>query len=130
MPATRRSASGPRATEATRQRYEQNNRVVDSVAKSLETAQADLAAIRGSLGTGAGDLRKDIARLLRDARRDVTKLSRSLRRDLERVQKDLASAAMPSQGRARRGTRASTSTTSRQRSRGAASARRPSSGRR
>jgi len=119
MPATGRSASKsrPGRTEAARKRSEENDRMIERVAKSLETAQADLSAIRGSVGTGASDLRKDVSRLLRDARRDLTKMSKAVRRDLERAQKDLTSAAKPSV-RAPRGTRASTG--SKPRSRGTA----------
>ncbi|HEY8303901.1 MAG TPA: hypothetical protein VIG42_04845 [Solirubrobacteraceae bacterium] len=114
MPATGSSASRsrrksgaarPTAKDAARERCEENSRTIERVAKSLETAQADLAAIRGSVGTGASDLRKDVTRLLRDARRDLTKMSKAVRRDLERAQKDLASAAKPVTSRARRGSR-------------------------
>lgn len=115
MPATGRRASRPRATEATRARYEEGGRAIDRLAKSLEAAQKDLSGLRGSIGTGAEDLRKDLSRLLRDARRDVGKMSKAVRRDLERVQKDLASAAGST--RVRRGTSAATKT-SRSRSRG------------
>ncbi len=119
MPATGRSASRSRAktasrprakdaAHAARERYEENGRVIERVTKSLETAQADLTAIRGSVGTGASDLRKDVARLLRDARRDLTKMSKAVRRDLERAQKDLASAVKPSSARSGRGSRATT----------------------
>ncbi len=125
MPATGRSASQSRAKstrssakDATRKRYEENNRVIERVTKSLETAQADLTAIRGSVGTGASDLRKDVTRLLRDARRDLTKMSKAVRRDLERAQKDLASAAKSGPVRARRGARAKTA--AKPRSRGTA----------
>ncbi len=104
MPATRRSTNRPRTSQATRERYEKTSRVIDRVAKSLKTAQADLSAISGSLGTGASDLRRDVSKLVRDARRDVGKMSRAVRRDLERVQRDLASAAKPSSARGRRGT--------------------------
>jgi hypothetical protein len=103
--ATGKSASRSRPTDDARKRCEENKRVIERVTKSLETAQADLSAIRGSVGTGASDLRKDVARLLRDARRDLTKMSKAVRRDLERAQKDLASAAKPAPARARRGTR-------------------------
>lgn len=116
MPATRRSASKPRATESARKRYEENGRVVDRVAKSLELAQDDLSALRGTMGQGASDLRRDLNRLIRDARRDVTKLSRAMLRDLERIQKDLTAATKPSSSRPRRGAHASA--TSRPRSRG------------
>jgi len=129
MPATGRSASQSRAKstrsaartgakDATRKRAEENNRVIERVTKSLETAQADLTAIRGSVGTGASDLRKDVTRLLRDARRDLTKMSKAVRRDLERAQKDLVSAARPGPARARRGARAKTA--AKPRSRGTA----------
>jgi hypothetical protein len=116
MPATRRSASKPRASDSARKRHQENGRVIDRVAKSLEHAQADLSALRGTMGSGASDLRKDITRLVRDARRDVGKLSTAIRRDLERAQKDLTAAAKSSSTRARRGgTRAATSSRSRPR---------------
>jgi len=100
--ATRKSASPSRATDNVRKRCEENNRVIERVTKSLEIAQTDLSAIRGSVGTGASDLRKDVTRLLRDARRDLTKMSKAVRSDLERAQKDLASAAKPTTTRVRR----------------------------
>ena len=123
MPATGRSASRPRATRAARERFKENDRAIDRVAKSLETAQSDLSAIRGSVGTGASDLRKDVSKLVRDARRDVGKMSRAVRRDLERMQKDLVSAAKPpsTSTRARRGTTTTRrASASKPRSRGAA----------
>ena len=94
------------AAAAARKRYEESSRVIDHIVQTLEAAQSDLAAIRGSVGAGAGDLRKDVTRLLRDARRDLTKMSKAVRRDLERAQKDLATAAKPATSRARRATRA------------------------
>jgi hypothetical protein len=103
MPATRTAASRSRTASASTkkasaqksaaERCEQNSRAIARIAKSLEVAQADLAALRGSVGTGATDLRKDVMRLLRDARRDLTKMSKAVSRDLERAQRDLASAA-------------------------------------
>lgn len=105
MPATRTAASRPRSRpaaakpsatqKAAAERCEQNRRVIERVAKSLEVAQADLSALRGSVGSGATDLRRDVARMLRDARRDLTKMSKAVRRDLERAQRDLAAAARP-----------------------------------
>jgi hypothetical protein len=134
MPATRTTASRSRAASAgakkkptaaqrtAAERCEQNGRVIERVSKSLEAAQADLSALRGSVGTGAADLRKDVAHLLRDARRDLTKMSKTVRRDLERAQRDLTAAARSGTGkpaaRSRRGAR--TSTASKSRSRGAA----------
>jgi hypothetical protein len=124
MPATaksapsRKSASKPRAAEVARERCEENNRVIERISKSLEVAQADLAAIGGSVGAGAGDLRKDVTRLLRDACRDLTKMSKAVRRDLEQAQKDIASAAKPASSRSRRGTRAKSA--AKPRSRGSA----------
>lgn len=113
--AARAKAARPTAKDSVRERCEENSRVIESVAKSLETAQADLGAIRGSVGTGAADLRRDVTRLLRDARRDLTKMSKAVRRDLERAQKDLASAAKPAASRARRGSRPAKATKSRAR---------------
>jgi hypothetical protein len=69
--------------------------------KSLETAQKDLAAIGGTLGTGAGDLRKDVTRMLRDARRDLTKMGKAMSREVERLQKDVVSAKPKARPKAR-----------------------------
>lgn len=99
MPATKQApakarkapAAKPQTTEAARARCEENGRVLSRISDSLEVAQRDLQALRGSLGTGAVDLRKDVAKLLRDAQRDVTKLGKSVRSDLERLQRDLSS---------------------------------------
>lgn len=93
MPTTRKAPTGPapsRSAEAARARREQDADTIGRVAAKLEAAQEDLAALRGNLGAGAGDLRKDVAKLLRDARRDVTKMSKLVRGDLERLQKDLS----------------------------------------
>jgi hypothetical protein len=110
MPSTQKSkarpAARPRASAASRARYEKNHRAVGRLAKSLDTAQKDLSSIGGSVSTGASDLRKDVAKRLREARKDVTKMSNTLRRDLERLQKkDSASAskkAKPKKAKARR----------------------------
>ena len=110
MPSTQKSkarpAARPRTTAAARARYAKNDRAIGRLTKSLDTAQKDLAAIGGSVSTGAGDLRKDVAKRLRDARKDVTKMGNTLRRDLERLQKkDSASAskkAKPKKAKARR----------------------------
>jgi hypothetical protein len=106
MPSTQKSkarpAARPRANAATRARFEKNHRAIGRLTKSLDSAQKDLAAI----GTGAGDLRKDVAKRLREARKDVTKMGNTLRRDLERLQsKDSRSAskkAKPKKAKARR----------------------------
>ena len=110
MPSTQKSkarpAARPRASAATRARFEKNNRAIGRLAKGLDTAQKDLSSIGGSVSTGASDLRKDVAKRLRDARKDVTKMGNTLRRDLERLQKkDSASAskkAKPKKAKARR----------------------------
>ena len=98
MPSTQKSkarpAARPRATAAARARYAKNDRAIGRLTKSLDTAQKDLAAIGGSVSTGAGDLRKD-----------VTKMGNTLRRDLERLQKNSGSAskkAKPKKAKARR----------------------------
>jgi ABC-type transporter Mla subunit MlaD len=109
MPTTRRASTGPapsRSAEAARARREQDADTIGRVAAKLEAAQEDLASLRGNLGAGAGDLRKDVAKLLRDARRDVTKMSKLVRRDLEHLQNDLAPA--PTTPRRTRGARSST----------------------
>jgi hypothetical protein len=110
MPSTQKSkarpAARPRANAATRARFEKNHRAIGRLTKSLDSAQKDLAAIGGSVTTGAGDLRKDVAKRLREARKDVTKMGNTLRRDLERLQsKDSRSAskkAKPKKAKARR----------------------------
>ncbi len=79
----------PRATQAARARAEDGAQRLDRVFASLEAAQTDLASIGRSVGTGTGDLRRDLSRLLRDARRDVNKMRRAVQRDVERLQKDL-----------------------------------------
>jgi hypothetical protein len=93
MPATKKPAPRPRATEAARVRAEDDARRLEHVTRSLEAAQKDLSAIGGSVGTGVRDLRRDVNRLLRDARRDLVKMRRSIQRDLDRLQKDLTTAA-------------------------------------
>jgi septal ring factor EnvC (AmiA/AmiB activator) len=94
MPATRKSpakpSARPRGTQTARARHQKTDRAIDRITKSLDAAQKDLSAIGGGLGTGAGELRKDVSKRLRDARRDVTKMSKTVRRDLERLQKDLS----------------------------------------
>ncbi len=73
----------------------ETDRLIHRIEKSLEVAQADLAKLGGSLGTGVGDLRRNLARLLRDARRDATKMSKATRKDLERLQTDMRAATKP-----------------------------------
>jgi hypothetical protein len=110
MPSTQKSKARrparPRANATARARFEKNHRAIGRVAKSLDSAQKDLAAIGGSVGTGASDLRKDVAKRLRDARKDLTKMGNTLRRDLERLQKkdsgSAAKKAKPKKAKARR----------------------------
>lgn len=93
MPTTATRPRAPaRAAQAARERCTHNADAVTRLQRSLDVAQADLASLRGDLGSGAGDLRRDVARLLRDARRDVAKMGKLVRRDLERLQRDLAAA--------------------------------------
>jgi hypothetical protein len=66
---------------------------VDRVKKALDTTQKEIAAIRGTLGTGRKDLRKDAAKLLREAGREVEKMNKAVLGDLERLQKELTGAA-------------------------------------
>jgi len=73
--------------------------VIGRVKNALERTQKEMSAIRGSVGTGGKDLRKDVSKMLRDVRRDVEKMNRTVVRDLERVQKDLAATAKPKRGR-------------------------------
>ncbi len=97
MPTTKKSPAKPSARPSTggtaRARAAKDDRAIRRVAKSLDAAQKDLAAIGSSLGTGAGDLRKDVAKLIRDARRDVAKMGSAVRRDLEHLQKDVTAAS-------------------------------------
>ncbi len=86
---TKRAARPQQSTKTDRARTAQADRAIERVAKYLDAAQKDLAAIGSSVGTGTGALTKDVAKLLRDARRDVTKMSKAVRKDLERLQKDL-----------------------------------------
>ena len=105
---TGRRTARPRVTQTAKARFERADRAIGRVAKSLETAQKDLAAIGGSLGAGASDVRKDVAKLLRDASRDVNKMSKAVRRDLERLQKDVTKAPKKKKpaGRAKTASRA------------------------
>ena len=114
MPATKRTASRPSAKVAAHARAQDHDRRLERVMKSLEAAQKDLTAIGGSLGTGAGDLRLHVRRMLRDARRDVAKMRRSVQRDVVRLQKDLTAAAKPGPA-ARRSAKAGKTTTARRR---------------
>jgi hypothetical protein len=123
MPASGRSSNSasrpgaPRATKDARARHQQNGRAVDRLAKSLEVAQKDLAALGGTMSSGADDLRKDLSKLLRDARRDVGKLGKAVKRDLERIQKDLTAAAPKPSGRSRAATKKAPSRSTRRPSR-------------
>jgi len=101
-PAARRRAkpaARKRATSGTHARFEHNGRVIGRVKNALERTQKEMSAIRGSVGTGGKDLRKDVSKMLRDVRRDVEKMNRTVVRDLERLQKDLAATAKPKRGR-------------------------------
>jgi peptidoglycan hydrolase CwlO-like protein len=98
-PAKRTGAKGSAAKQA-HARCRENERAIRKVLSSLETAQGDLAKLRGDLGSGVGDARKSLTRLLRDARRDATKLGNATRKDLERLQKDMLAAAKAAPKRA------------------------------
>src|SRR5438477_10377652 len=88
-----RSASKARASSRTsdraRKRVEETDRVVRRINKSLDSALAELGKVGGSVG----DVRRDLAKLLRDARRSAAKMSNATRKDLERLQKDVTAAA-------------------------------------
>jgi len=88
-----KAAPGGRAAAATRARHERNSQAIRRIKQALDVTQKEMAAIRGNLGTGGGDLRKDVAKLLRDARRDVEKMNKAVLGDLERLRKELAAAA-------------------------------------
>ena len=85
MPASKTTATRTSAAS----KAQDDVRRLDQISETLELAQKDVSAIGASLGTGARELRRDVAKLLRDAHRDVGKLRRSLQRDLDRLQKDL-----------------------------------------
>jgi hypothetical protein len=93
MPATKTSATRPRATPAARTRTENDVRRLDHISRSLEAAQKDVSSIGVRVGTGVRDLRRDVTRLLRDARRDLLKMQRAIQRDLTRLETDLTAAA-------------------------------------
>jgi len=80
-----------RTTAAARARAERDARRLDQMNHTLEAAQKDLASMGSSLGTGVGDLRRDVSKMLRDARRDLTKMRRAIQRDLDHLQRDLSS---------------------------------------
>jgi hypothetical protein len=102
MPTTQKKTPLKSARANGRSSGEDNERVISRIAESLEVAQADLNKLRGSLGSGANDLRKDLSKLLRDARRDAKKMATASRKDLKRLQKDVVSAAKPPAARSRR----------------------------
>lgn len=83
-------------------RAEDGARRLDNISASLEAAQADLRSIRGSVGTGARDLSRDVNKLLKDARKDLRKMRKAVQRDLDRLQRDLGAAAGPSKPAAKR----------------------------
>jgi hypothetical protein len=84
-----------RVAEKARAHWEENDRVIRRISDSLDVAQADLTKLGGSLGAGAGDLRRDLARLLRDARRHAASMGKATGKDLERLQRDIVAAAKP-----------------------------------
>jgi hypothetical protein len=91
------------ATKTASAHLEQSDRAIGRIGESLAAAQKDLTAIGDSLGSGAGDLRRDVTKLLRDARRDVTKMSKLVRRDLAHLQKDIGAVSGARPRRARPG---------------------------
>jgi hypothetical protein len=92
--ATSKSAR-PRASTLAHARHESNRRAIGRAKAALESTQKEITAIRGSLGSGRRDLRKDVAKLIKDARRDVEKMNRAVLADLERLQKGISAAAKP-----------------------------------
>jgi hypothetical protein len=84
-----------RVAEKARARWEENDRVIRRISDSLDVAQSDLSKLGGSVGAGAGDLRRDLAKLLRDARRHATRMGKATGKDLERLQRDMLAAAKP-----------------------------------
>lgn len=100
MPSTKKAPGRSSTAEAVRARGEEEIERMQRLAATLDAAQDDLTKIRGSIGAGVSDLRRDLARALRDARRDVKKMTTATRRDLQRLQKDLraASSSTPRRG--------------------------------
>jgi hypothetical protein len=92
MSPTQKTAKEP-TKQSAHARCTENDRLASRITNSLEVAQADLAKLSGSVGSGVHELRRDLSKLLRDARRHAGKLGRTTRKDLERLQKDLAAAA-------------------------------------
>ena len=95
--------------------------MVRRISKSLDVAMADLGKVGGSIGTGAGDIRRDLSKLLRDAKRSTTKMGKATRKDLDRLQKDVTAAAKSNGARSSRkaGARKTRKTTSARKSRSA-----------
>jgi hypothetical protein len=96
---TKKTRPASRPADRLRARHKENDRVIRRITDSLDVAMKDLPKIAGNVGAGVGDLRKDLAKLLRDARRHATKMSSATRKELERLQKDMASAAKSSPAR-------------------------------
>lgn len=88
-----KAAGKSSAGQAARARCEQNSHAVARIKEALEATQREMTAMRGSLEVGGKDLRKEVAKRLRDARRDVEKMNTTVRRDLQRLQKDISGAA-------------------------------------
>jgi hypothetical protein len=99
-------------TAGARKRFEDNDRVIRRITKSLDVALDDLAKIGGSVGAGVGELRRDLGKMLRDARRHATKMGNATRKDLERLKKDMTTAAKNSSGRTGRKSRTASSSKS------------------
>jgi len=76
----------PQATKTACARLEKSDRAISRIGESLAAAQKDLSEIGGTLESGAGNLSKDVTKLIRDARREVTKMSKLVRRDLDHLQ--------------------------------------------
>ena len=81
-PAASRASKRARVSEA-------NDRIIRRIINSLDVAQADLTKLGGSVGSGIGEVRRDLAKLIRDARRHADKLAKETRKDLEKLQKDM-----------------------------------------
>jgi hypothetical protein len=116
MPSTRKPATSKPArkrgrtpaTEAAHARGVRNERAITRIKGQLEMVQKEMTAVRGSMGTGGRDIRKDVSKMLREVRRDVEKMNKAVRRDLERLQKELGSTAKARSGGARRKAASST----------------------
>jgi hypothetical protein len=100
MPAPKRSTTR-RTTSSRRRTAAKEPAALKRLNKSLDSADSALTALSKDVGAGAGDLHKNVSRLLRDARRDSGKLGKAVLKDLQQLQKALAETSGRATSRAR-----------------------------